>query len=153
MEILPYLGYESLFKEYRLDEPWDGPNNIKLLEKKMPPEFRYPNDAADSKNASYYVLTGPGTVFENEKSCRYAEIRDGSSNTLLIVEAKRDIPWTKPDDIAYDPEKPLPKLGGWSDKGFNAAFADGVVRFLPSSIDEKTLAQSSQGPARNRRPR
>ena len=40
------------------------------------------------------------------------EITDGTSNTILVVEAKRDIPWTKPEDIPFDPEAPLPGSAG-----------------------------------------
>ena len=29
--ILPYVGAGSLYSKFKLDEPWDGPNNIKLL--------------------------------------------------------------------------------------------------------------------------
>src|SRR4051794_10739862 len=36
--ILPYLGEKKLYEEFRLDEPWDGPHNKKLLAK-MPEVF------------------------------------------------------------------------------------------------------------------
>lgn len=29
--ILPYIGEDALYNTYKFDEPWDGPNNIKLL--------------------------------------------------------------------------------------------------------------------------
>jgi hypothetical protein len=48
----------------------------------------------------------------------------------MLVEAKRDIPWTKPEDIDYDPAKPLPQLGGHFPGGFIAGFADGSVRWI-----------------------
>ena len=57
----------------------------------------------------------------------------------LDVEAKRDIPWGKPEDIDYDPSKPLPKLGVHSAGGCSAAFADGSVRFIGQGVDEKSL--------------
>ena len=73
-------------------------------------------------------------------------ITDGTSNTILVVEAERDIPWTKPEDIAYDPDKPLPKFGGRplpagisGANGFLASFADGSVRFISDTTDEVTL--------------
>src|SRR5262245_23624397 len=28
--LLPYLGYEELYKQYDFNEPWDGPNNSRL---------------------------------------------------------------------------------------------------------------------------
>jgi beta-lactamase regulating signal transducer with metallopeptidase domain len=68
-----------------------------------------------------------------------AEIIDGTSNTILAVEARRDIPWTKPEDIPFDSDEPLPELGGFSPNGFNAAFADGAVRFISNSADPTVL--------------
>lgn len=43
VEILPFLGKggEALYKEYRLDEPWDSPAN-KLVLAQMPDVFRMP---------------------------------------------------------------------------------------------------------------
>jgi prepilin-type processing-associated H-X9-DG protein len=67
------------------------------------------------------------------------QITDGSSNTILAVEAKREIPWTKPEDIPFDPNVPLPELGGFTPDGFNALFADGSVHYLKKSIAPTTL--------------
>ena len=173
--LLPYLEQMDLYKQYRFDEPWDGPNNRKLLEK-MPAVFRCPNEPAGSTNASYFALVGPGAIFETRprksvpaaaggvmgggpmgampasrgkvpawwpddapSGTTFQEIIDGTSNTIMLVEAKRNIPWTKPEDIPYDPEKPLPKLGGYFEDGFNVAIADGSVRFFPDTISEKIL--------------
>ncbi len=50
------------------------------------------------------------------------------------------MPWTKPEDIPYDPEKPIPELlGGYFRGGFNAAFCDGSVRFLSHEVEESVL--------------
>ena len=50
---------------------------------------------------------------------------DGTEHVVLLVEAKRKIPWTKPEDIAVDSNKPLPKLGEWFKEGWHAGFANG----------------------------
>ena len=47
----------------------------------------------------------------------------------MFVEAREEVPWTKPDELEYSPDRPLPKLGP-SDYGFGAAFADGCVNFF-----------------------
>ena len=135
---MPYLDQQELFKQYHFDEPWDGPHNRKLLGK-MPAWFRDPGEQDQSQNASYFVLSGPGTIFDGKEGTAFRLIRDGSSNTILAVEARRDIPWTKPEDIPYDPNRPLPKLGGYHAGGFFAALADGAVRFVPEGINEKSL--------------
>ena len=67
------------------------------------------------------------------------DLTDGTSNTILAVEAKRDVPWTKPEDIPFDLNGPLPELGGFMQNGFNAAFADGSVRFISKSMSPTVL--------------
>jgi prepilin-type processing-associated H-X9-DG protein len=137
VEILPYLEQNQLFQAYKMDEPWDSSNNKKVLEK-MPNVFNA-NPNQPSTMSSYYVLSGKETAFPGEKGIGIAHITDGLSNTIMAVEAKRDIPWTKPEDLAYDAKKPLPKFGGYYPEGFNAAFCDGSVRFLSNSIAEQVM--------------
>ena len=58
----------------------------------------------------YRALVGGGALFEVNKKVRFAEITDGTSNTLMVVEAKDGVPWTKPDELTYAPPK-LPAVG------------------------------------------
>ena len=67
------------------------------------------------------------------------EITDGTSNTLMLVEAKRDIPWTKPEDIPYDKDHPSPKLGGHYPNLFLAALANGRVLPFSDKLPEDLL--------------
>jgi beta-lactamase regulating signal transducer with metallopeptidase domain len=142
--ILPYLEQQQLYNQYNFNEPWDSETNKKILAR-MPAVFRHPSVpgiAGNRESSSYYVLTGKGGIFNEEPSksgTNFAQIRDGTSNTLLVVEAKRDIPWTKPEDIPFDPDKELPKLGGFAREGFAAAIADGSVLFIASTIDPRIL--------------
>jgi hypothetical protein len=46
--ILPYLDRADLYERYRFDEPWDGPNNIKLLDE-MPRVFACPSHAPGAR--------------------------------------------------------------------------------------------------------
>jgi len=136
--ILPYVEGQAVYNQYKFDEPWDSESNKKLIGQ-MPATLRDPGADPKSEFSSYFALTGESTVFGPKEGAKIQEILDGTSNTILIVEAKRDIPWTKPEDIAYDPAKPLPKLGGLRPNGYNTAFADGSVRFISQTIDEMTL--------------
>jgi Protein of unknown function (DUF1559) len=122
VELLPYLGQKALYDQYRLNEPWDSENNKKVLAQ-MPDVFRSPYDDPKSTNSAFYVLVGPGTMFDGSKGITWGQASDGVSSTILVIEAKRNIPWTKPEDIPFDPEKPL-AVGGFEKGHFSAGFAD-----------------------------
>ena len=57
----------------------------------------------------------------------------------MVVEAAKPVPWTKPEDLAFAEDKPLPKLGGQFEQGFHIVFADATVMLLSKKIEEKTL--------------
>jgi len=149
--LLPYLDEDSLYRQFRLDEPWDSAQNSKLLEQS--PRCYDPalggND--DPGLTRYQVFVGPGTAFERD-GLTWTDFPNRLSDTLLVVEAGHPVPWSKPADLSYDPAGPLPPLGGafgmpvhvlcyelWRTAGFNACMADGSTRFIPSDTDEKAL--------------
>jgi beta-lactamase regulating signal transducer with metallopeptidase domain len=138
--LLPYLEQKALYEQFHLDEPWDSEHNKPLIAK-MPVVFLDPHDPV-STNASYFMPTGKGMFGGSENGLRIKDIMDGTSKTIAVVEAKRDIPWTKPEDIEIDADasKPLPDFGGhFVPDYFGATFADGSVRTLSKSIDPKIL--------------
>lgn len=139
--ILPFLEQQTAYDQYNMNEPWDSETNRKVLAQ-MPDVMRSPFDDSGSTNTSYFALTGPETALGNEAGTRIAEITDGTSRTLLLVESKQAVPWTKPEDLMYAADKPLPKLGGWQPGFFIAAMCDGSVHLLASDIQEETLRAS-----------
>ncbi len=140
--LLPYLEQDALFRQFKLDEPWDSPNNKKLLTQ-MPLVFVSPDGKGKDTHSTFYqVLTGKSTLFDGAKATRFADIHDGTSNTILAVEAGNAVPWTKPDDLAYDAGKPLPKLGGIFGPGFHVLWADGSVNFIRAPFNEQVLRQA-----------
>ena len=60
---------------------------------------------------------------------------------LLIVDAAESVPWTKPQDLFFEADKPLPRIGGVFADGFNGCMGDGSVRFFGSKLtaDEQAL--------------
>jgi RNA polymerase sigma factor (sigma-70 family) len=137
--ILPYLEQNGLYQEFKLDEPWDSAHNKKLLEK-MPPIYAPLGDKIKQPHSTFYqVFTGAGTLFEGDKGLRFADITDGMSNTLLIVEAGDAVPWTKPQDLPYEANKKLPPLGGLFKEGFHIGLADGSVHWIRRTFDIDTF--------------
>jgi hypothetical protein len=137
--LLPYLDQKPLYDSYNFSEPWDSEDNLKVL-KHMPNAFRHPSESEGTTTSSYYALTGENTGLGNgDKAIGFRDIVDGSSNTALLFDAKRAIPWTKPEDIKYSADEDVPALGGYEPSGFNALLGDGSVRLISKAIDEKTL--------------
>jgi hypothetical protein len=138
--ILPFIEHDQLYKQFHLDEPWDSEHNKKLLDK-MPKTYAHPIGQPKEPNSTYYrVFTGKDTPFNGSVGPRLpATFQDGTSNTILVVEAGEAVPWTKPDDLPYDAAKPVPPLGKFWGGGFLAALADGSVRTISKSITERTL--------------
>jgi hypothetical protein len=135
--ILQYLDQKKLYDEFHLDEPWDSENNKKLVER-MPKTYLSQFEGRKPGDTVYLAFTGPDTVFDGKKGVKITDISDGTSNTFLFVEAARGVPWTKPEDLPYDANKPLPKFGVVPE-GFYACFCDGSVRWVNSTTPEKTL--------------
>jgi hypothetical protein len=142
--ILPYLEQDALYREFHLDEPWDSDHNKKLIER-MPAIYRSPGSKASPAMTDYLTVRfGPNTVFPgNKDGVSIQEITDGTSNTILVVEAsdQKAVVWTKPDDFEYNESDPLAGLVDRSSAGFLAAFCDGSVRLIPASVDKETLSR------------
>jgi hypothetical protein len=136
--ILPYIEQDNLYKQFKLDEPWDSEHNRKLIPL-MPPTYAIPGALPKAGETHYRVFVGGGALFDLDKQVKIPQITDGTSNTILITETTDSVTWTKPEDVNYDAQKPLPKLGGFFAGGFNIALADGSVRFVSHSIMEATL--------------
>ena len=138
--ILPFIEQQNLYNQFHLNEPWDSEHNKKLLAR-MPKTYASPEDEKTVKEHTthYQGFVGKDAFFEGKQGIGIAGITDGTSNTFMIVEASKAVPWTKPEDLPYDPKKPLPKLGLPGAGGFLAALCDGSVRFCSHKIAEKTL--------------
>jgi hypothetical protein len=140
--ILPYLEQNSLYRQFKLNEDWDSPANKAVLEKSpMPEAFRSPIENPGDETKTYYQLfTGPGTAWPNDSSKPKlpASYPDGTSNTLLIAEARTPVFWTQPEDIRVEATG-VPKLGGIFGGDFNAAMADGSVHLFGREISAQRL--------------
>jgi hypothetical protein len=137
--ILPQMEYDSLYQQFKLDEPWDSEHNKKLLDQ-MPMEYKSPTDAGLPPGMTHYMtVRGEKSAFPGGKALRIVDIRDGSSNTIMTVEADKAVPWTKPDDFEYDENNPVKGLGSLHPTVFLAGFVDGSVHPISNSIDANML--------------
>ncbi|MBI3410826.1 MAG: TIGR03067 domain-containing protein [Planctomycetes bacterium] len=144
--LLKRMDEDDLLKEFKIDEPWDSAHNKQLI-KKMPKIYALPGVETKELGMTFFqVFTGKGTIFEGKEGLKFTDHLKGDGPNFMIVEAGEGVVWTKPDDLAYDPQKPLPKLGRLSDEGFLAAmtFLGDRVQFIPRSTPEKKLRSMIQ---------
>jgi hypothetical protein len=138
VRILPYIEQKALYDEYKKDEPWDSENNKKVLAK-MPDAYRHPDQDATSINTSFFRLAGAeGLAPGGQNPIKMKNVSDGLSKTLLIVEAEREVPWTKPDDIEVVKGQ-TPELGRKKSDFFMAITSDGAVHTISKKIDAESF--------------
>ena len=155
--ILPFIDHAPLYQQFHLDEPWDSEHN-KALIAKMPLVYASPSlsDEQRAKGMTSYLTplsrkpaaelkanepTAMEMIFDNPEGNRISAITDGTSNTIMVLEAhpKSAVVWSKPDDLVIDVKKPLAAVVGQPNAGFSTAFADGSVRFISEKVDPKVL--------------
>jgi hypothetical protein len=153
--LLPYLEEDDLYRQFKLDEPWDSPHNAALL-RRMPRGYAPPRGLAvraEPFTTYYQVFVGKNTVFEGKEGLRWPDaFPGGTADTILLAEAGQPVPWTKPEDLPYQEGEPLPPLGGLftgrgegglfgrnPGPGFHVALGDASVRFVTPAIKETTL--------------
>ena len=129
--ILPYLDLDFLYAQFKFDEPWDGPNNKKLAAF-MPDVFRAPVQDRKTADTYFQAVAGPGAAFDPTATVTIQHIGDGTSQTLMLVEAGPPVPWTKPTDIPFDPNGKPPMLEGPYTDAVHVAVADcSTIRMKP----------------------
>jgi hypothetical protein len=131
------LDAEDLYKQFKLDEPWDSDHNKKLIDK-IPDIYVPVRGKADKGMTFYQVFTGKHGLFRPGTRPTIATMPDGSSNTFLVAEAAKPVTWTRPADMEFD-GKTVPVLGGMFDGRFHAAMGDGSVFRFRNNVDANIL--------------
>jgi hypothetical protein len=149
VELLPYLEQDNLFRQFKLDEPWDSEHNKKLIEQ-MPDVYASPGKPAPAGQTYTRSFVGPAAFLPPRPTDPKAVLNgrklpasfpDGTSSTLAVAEAAEPVVWTRPDELPFD-GKAVPKLGGAFDGGFHGLMADGQVYFFPKEQASDDLLRS-----------
>jgi hypothetical protein len=142
VHILPFIEEQELYKQFHLQEPWDSEHNRKLLAK-MPKVYNSPLSRVGGEHKTVYLVpVAKETIFPpGPDGVRITDITDGTSNTIMIVEAADTsaVPWTKPEDLKVNAKDPMKGLVVRERNFFQAALADGSVRAIHATINPRVL--------------
>jgi hypothetical protein len=152
----PYLDKNNILSRYDVDAEWDSETNWPLQAERRP-MFECPSrpisvDDQQRFLTSYLAIAGPGTVFDGAEGKTIRDIRDGTTNTLMIAEAcGTNVIWTDPRDQLVDqvplsinapgsaPGQSPGLMSSYHLGGAQALLADGSVRFVSQHIDPVVL--------------
>lgn len=146
--LLPYLGEQALYDEFKLDEPWDSMHNKRLINK-MSKAYQAPNTWKRGKTPDL-LFTGPNTVFEGNQGIAKTDVA-GKAVLVALADITRSVYWTKPADLAYEPGKAPPSLFAPEERSGRVVFrtfsnpqahvllTDGSFQTIDRNAEEKTL--------------
>jgi len=167
--LLPYIDQRNLYKQYRFDEPWDGPNNIALANATSWPSFYRCPSSNWNGETNYFAVVGPQTIWPGTKTTKMSDIKDGTANTIMLVEVHNSgIHWMEPRDLdisqmsmSVNPHTgsgiSSAHPGGWA----HVALASGETRAIDHTAPPQALraaltiagGEKDELPARTRAPR
>ncbi|MCY2975367.1 MAG: DUF1559 domain-containing protein [Planctomycetota bacterium] len=132
--ILPFIEQQKLHEEIDFAKPWNHPDNKAIADLAAPSVFRCPSSPIDKKFTTFLGIVDTNTCLQETTGRVIADVTDGPSETLMVVEANPADArhWMEPSDLDL--------------KGFLASFVneesahyrgrhaitlDNSVRFLP----------------------
>ena len=96
IQLLPYIDHNNVYAAYDLNEPWDGPQNSKLVNELTWSCFECPSNSKPGRT-TYKLVVGPGTAFAPTKKTLFSDVKDGLSNTIALLEdANNPVNWMEP---------------------------------------------------------
>ncbi|MFO0902464.1 MAG: DUF1559 domain-containing protein [Pirellulales bacterium] len=163
VRLLPFVEQGSMFNQIDFNQPWNAGQNAQF-NNSMPNVYQSPAAPPSNSNTVYVALVDsyrapppggksngkppaandaqPSPIFSHDgRATGMARIIDGTSNTLLFVEADAEqaVPWMAPQDIVFDPQQPKRGIGKLHGKGFQVMMADGSVRFVANEVDDQVM--------------
>lgn len=146
--LLPYGGEDALYKRFAQSEPWDSPANRPASN--TPVRLYCSTETAGSSQTRYRVFVGGGAVFDADpprfggvgppqtaRPPSIVGITDGTSNTILAVEAADTVPWAQHNELKFDPNGPLPRLGRPGRDSFVVLLCDGSTRTVKQGFNQE----------------
>ena len=124
VRVLPFVEEMALYDQLDIKQGPTAEVNAAFANK-MPKIF-----GEDGKLAN--------VVWVQSKVNRFADVVDGTVNTIMMVEYKAGTPWMEKDNVTQ--AEALKLIKNLPDgESLNVVFYDGSVRTMTNSVDEETL--------------
>ncbi len=140
--ILPFLEQQALYSQIDLTKPWNDPVNARFTETAIP-TYSCPSLPIAKNQTTYKVVVDLRSAFPGANGRLLSEIKDGTSNTLLVFESDigSAVHWMEPEDSTMaefiSQGKSLQsKTAHYG--GSNVLMADCAVQFISNATDAKT---------------
>ena len=116
----------------------------------MPDVFRCPASGEEIGLADYVVIIGdpdqfPQTMFTADRGTQFHDVRDGTTQTIMVAEVGYGVPWTVPNgDLKFDQMTFRINSGPASISSHHPGIAqillaDGSVRQVENGLDRQTI--------------
>ncbi|MHB0956817.1 MAG: DUF1559 family PulG-like putative transporter [Pirellulaceae bacterium] len=139
VELLPYLGCQKLYEEFRPDQPWDSPHNKALLAR-IPAPYQSPERFDEKTN--YLAPTASFALFGHRpQGVTIGRIEDGLANTVVVVEVDdaAAVPWTQPVDVKIELNQFRQQVEALREDGFFVVWLDGSVGCISRDCPDADL--------------
>ena len=130
--LLPSIGFEELYNQFKLDEPWDSEANLAVLNSpELKPLIFHPmmEDVQPPKTVIRF-FDSAGTPF-SKRDLKIEDLKSPETTLMfVVVTPKYAVEWTKPDSLAFDIDKVSDVLG---DQQFWGVTFSGQVRAITTA--------------------
>lgn len=142
--ILPFMEQGNIYQMWNKDKAWDSPENM-ALSNSIIPAYRSPvDDGGDPMGTNYFVVVGPDTMFPPDKTIRFSDVTDGTSNTIFVIETSGIAGnWAAPidpklEELSLQFGKGPGQFQAVYPRGTNILMSDASVRFIPETTSSET---------------
>jgi len=143
--LLPFLDQQELYQQYNFDEPWNGPNNRKLMPLRPGVYALHDETSQQAQETNYLAVVGRQTAWPGSRAHKLGKQKTEGDQPILVVEnVGSGVSWLEPRDLQFDSMNM--SVAADSPSGISSRYqppavvtTDGTVLTLPLDMDPQTL--------------